>query len=137
MLVNKGNDVAGIFFRIVAIQMDIKGFAEVIGIGSELPATDGGVARGLERLREGGGLTVAIALVIKDLASGVDHGATGDADGTDMRTKHIGMTKGQTTLHKLVQIRSLDERIAERTNTVRAQIICEQEEDVRFLGDGR
>ena len=62
------------------------------------------------------------------------HGTRRHAGGPLIPSLHIGTVKRDATPHQAIQIRGLNDGIAERRNRVSSLVIGENKDDIRWLG---
>ena len=98
-------------------------------------ADEGGVAGARVGLRPRLGAE-ELLVDVEEVLAREQHRARGDAGRAVESALHVGAPKRDAAAHEPVEVRRLDDRIAERRDGVRAHVVGEEKEDVR-LADKR
>jgi hypothetical protein len=68
---------------------------------------------------------------LREGSTGEQHRTRRHARGPSVTPLHVGTGEGDPTLHEAIEVRGLDDRIAQRCDGVSALIVSEDEDDIR------
>lgn len=130
VFLDEGDDVVGVALGGLAVHVLIEIHIQRVRVIAELAAVDGGISGGLDGLRQCGG--VAACAQITD--AGLDHRAARHADGAGVGAERVRVAEHEAVFHHAIQMRGSNHGIPERMQTIRTQIVREDEQDMGWRG---